>query len=409
MDDLDRVILSYCAHGTTHLARCVDRLEVTYFEDIGREIFRAMRGYYKKFHKCITTRALEHWLEKEDVDVGVVVECGEAFREICEQEPEGDFEYFLKEMMDRSVSLRFNSLIDGDGIDSKGNPLPALKDMIDEDPFEAWKLLRKHIGFHIEDCQEEDHIVRADVSEELQRAWIKYKEVKKHPGISYGVRTGFTILDEETQGMHPGELFIIAGAAGGGKSIFLLNAGINAYKAGKSVLLFSLEMSIELYRERFIACYCNVPVSLLKTGRLNGDQEKLVKKAVEAGSSKTEQLMLIDCPHASAMTIESELNRAIESCRNKPDLIIVDYLGIMRSTDPARSDWEEQMRAVEDLRKVARVYNIPILTAVQLNRDKKKTKSIDRMSRPALPHLVCQEIHPYFLVSCWQNSSTIQK
>jgi replicative DNA helicase len=81
--------------------------------------------------------------------------------------------------------------------------------------------------------------------------------------------------------------------------------------------------------------------------------------------------------------VEAEIERAITEYAIKPDVVFVDYLGIMRSDSKGASDvdWQVQARIAEELRSLARNMQLPVVTAVQLNRDKNHGTGLDRIAR----------------------------
>lgn len=165
-----------------------------------------------------------------------------------------------------------------------------------------------------------------------------------------------------------------------GKSICLVNAAKQMFRNGKNVLLFSLEMPFQQYEDRFMASYGNLNAKRMLLGALSQEEEaRLTEKWEEVGKAPN-YLEIIDFPKVNSLCIENEVARILD--RFTPDIVIVDYLGIMKPNDKGSvADWEVQGRIAEELRQVGRIYGVPILSAVQLNRSKDKSADTERLSR----------------------------
>lgn len=165
-----------------------------------------------------------------------------------------------------------------------------------------------------------------------------------------------------------------------GKSICLVNIAKRMFMDGKNVLLFSLEMPFEQYEDRFMSCYAKLNAKRMLLGALTAQEEETLGKSWEQVGTAQNQLEIIDFPQVNAFRIESELTRALD--KFTPDCVIIDYLGIMKPNDKGSiADWEAQGRIAEEVRQVGRIYKVPIISAVQLNRSKDKSADTDRLSR----------------------------
>lgn len=200
-----------------------------------------------------------------------------------------------------------------------------------------------------------------------------------------GVEDVYDLTVPTTNGQEPNFVanqFIVHNS---GKSVALLNVAVNAYKDGENVLIVSIEMPKKQYFERFLACYADLPIKEIQTARLTKEQKKTVKKLGTEIKNKwnhgQQYLLIADIPNVTANTVRAEVNQAISKCGFKPDLVVVDYLGIMKSIDKEQADWQEQTKAAEELRELGRTENLAMVSAVQLNRDGKKSTGTQRIAR----------------------------
>jgi replicative DNA helicase len=212
----------------------------------------------------------------------------------------------------------------------------------------------------------------------------KYKHIKEHPELARGILTGLSTLDRISNGLHPGELMIIAGDTGTGKSILMHNIAVNAYLAknnvfnlpdlwnndGHNVLYFSLEMPKESIERRIDSCLGEVYANQIRDGLLPKEDEIKYQQCLKFQKEYSKHFYIVDMPKG-ATTREIELKYIeISETSFRPDLVVVDYLGIMSSNEPTGSDWMDLGIISAELHEFARVYEIPVVTGSQVNRTK---------------------------------------
>lgn len=207
------------------------------------------------------------------------------------------------------------------------------------------------------------------------------------------ITTGFSLLDEETGGMTGGEMWLFAGRPGTGKSIALLNIAVNNIKKGKNVVIFSLEMPYTQYWVRFLSNYMNINTKKLYRDELNEEERIKLNLCIEELKSFKNKLTIIDAPLISVNELKIELKKI----DNPLDLIIIDYIGLIK--DPKQKQKPDYLvlgEVAESIRTIAREMNVPIVTASQLNRtndkNKNKLKSTERIARSDIISATCDVI-----------------
>lgn len=176
------------------------------------------------------------------------------------------------------------------------------------------------------------------------------------------IHTGYKELDEETGGFKPGELIIIAGRPGMGKTTFVINLIKKICYAGKKVAMFSLEMSEESLASKIVSFETNV---LLKN-ILNHKLEKREWEKISLSSNKFKKynLLIDDSSYINPNIISERLEEAGEV-----DIIFVDYLQLLSSeSTTGASRVIEVARITRDLRGIAKERGVPIVVVSQLSR-----------------------------------------
>ena len=162
-------------------------------------------------------------------------------------------------------------------------------------------------------------------------------------------------------------LVLVAAQAGLGKSVCLSNLAVNFLKQEKCVVVISLEMSENVYAQRFDAHISNLDINSFMT---NGDALKARVKAFKRLYPEARLIVKEFPPHAvSALNIDRYLKTLIEIKGIKPDVLIVDYLNLVKANRINTGDslYLEGMAASEELRALSYKYTIPVISAVQVN------------------------------------------
>ena len=210
---------------------------------------------------------------------------------------------------------------------------------------------------------------------------------------------GFT-LDGETQWYITDDYIVTHNT---GKSIIMHNIGVNAYlgpnnpfiplervaqNSGYNVLYFSLEMPKESIERRIDSCMGELYYKQIRDGALSIEDKKKYYRLLKFQEQYSKRFHIVDIP-SGATTREIELKFVeIRDNQFKPDLVIVDYMGIMSSNNPeGKSDWEMLGEITKELHEFARVYEVPVITGSQVNRPKEAGKqeySTNRIARSGM-------------------------
>lgn len=180
-----------------------------------------------------------------------------------------------------------------------------------------------------------------------------------------GLPTGFEKLDYMTSGMQPSDLIIVAARPGLGKTSFCLNVATHAaIDYGMSIGIFSLEMTKEQLMLRMLSTKAKVNYSNIRSGYIKDeDLEKLVRAADEFSRAK---IYIDDTPAISVLEIRAKARR--QKREKGLDLIIVDYLQLMRSSRRTETREREIAEISGSLKALAKELSVPVIAVSQLSR-----------------------------------------
>lgn len=180
-----------------------------------------------------------------------------------------------------------------------------------------------------------------------------------------GLATGFLDLDERTSGFQQSDLIIIAGRPSMGKTAFALNiAAYAAIEKGKAVAIFSLEMSKEQLVLRMLGSESRVDAHKLRTGHLS--ERDWTPLSTAAGKLADAPIFIDDSAAISVLETRAKARRL--KADQGLDLIIVDYLQLMRGRGDEGSREQEISNISRSLKALAKELQVPVIALSQLNR-----------------------------------------
>jgi replicative DNA helicase len=181
-----------------------------------------------------------------------------------------------------------------------------------------------------------------------------------------GIDTGFVDLNRLTQGLHRGQMIVVAGRPGHGKTSFVGNLIANAIlRRDKSVGLFTLEMTGVEIIKRILYSEAEIDSYRAGSGKLN--KEDWVRLSRVCGDLASRRLFVDDCGSLSIMQLRSKAQRlAVE---RKVDMLAVDYLQLMAGSGRRGESREREIAEISrGLKALAKDLNIPVIVVSQLNR-----------------------------------------
>ena len=203
-------------------------------------------------------------------------------------------------------------------------------------------------------------------TEEFTEMLQRIHQEKSEAGISTGVHW----IDHYTGGMRSNELWVVAAPTSGGKTVLMLQFLASVLKLGKRAVMFSLETDADRIHGRLACSTQNIPM-----GRLMGNAGEVMCKAdfikikdYVTDIRDADSLIICDSDSITLDDIEAKLARIAEI--GSFDCVIIDYIQLVELSDGKDLPRHEQIAKVtRRLKQLAKRYQVPIITASQLNDD----------------------------------------
>ena len=185
------------------------------------------------------------------------------------------------------------------------------------------------------------------------------------------IKLGFPKLDSMLGGLKPGSLNILAARPAMGKSALAVNMAVNVAANNKTVAIFSVEMSKDEINSRLLSSAMTRPLYEILSSKKISEADK---KQIDAALVKLSEypIYLDDSSNTTPESIKTSVQQLISS-GNPPRLIIVDYLQLMHlKSMSGRSRYEEVTAISNQLKRLAKELNVPIIALAQVSRDTAK-------------------------------------
>ena len=203
----------------------------------------------------------------------------------------------------------------------------------------------------------------------------KHWDFLKNPDMKIGSK--WDSVDKYTNGgfLKDGRMIaLIMAQAGLGKSVFLSNLAVNFLKQNLSVVVISLEMSQDVYAQRFDAHISNKNINRL------AENEKVARERIMSfyGQYRDADLIIKEYPPRSinTKTIDAYLEK-LKAAGKRIDVIIVDYLNLVLPNKVSDSMFKDGLSVSEELRALSYKYNAPVISACQCNSEGMNSEEID--------------------------------
>ena len=203
------------------------------------------------------------------------------------------------------------------------------------------------------------------LSELMQPTLDEMEAISSRGGQLAGVPTGFAELDDLTNGLHPGQMVIVAARPGAGKSTLALDIARSAsIRHGLTSVIFSLEMSQIEITMRLLSAEASIPLSHIRGGKMSDEDWSRV--ATKMGQVSEAPMFIDDSPNLTMMEIRAKARRLKQ--RHGLKLVVIDYIQLMTSGKRVESRQLEVSEFSRQIKLLAKELDVPVVALSQLNR-----------------------------------------
>lgn len=199
----------------------------------------------------------------------------------------------------------------------------------------------------------------SDISDDASEILERYEEAAKK-----AIFTPYKAVNSLIGSLQGGDMIVLAASSGCGKTCFMLNFAKESAKSKKKVLIFSLEMPKKQLQQRIICAETQIDASKFRTFELS-----LEDKMKFAQYSQNELKKLKIYIHKKQIVSINEIRNTVLLLR--PDIVFIDYLGLINSYDN-KGSYEKFSNISRDIKLLAMEADVPIIALHQLNRDFQK-------------------------------------
>jgi replicative DNA helicase len=341
LDYYENIILFNSLLSQEYLSTIIEHVDLNYFNDSSvKIIFNSIISFFKERNVPPTLTEIKSRLTS-DTERKAFNEVATRFKQIDPKFNKDELltntERFLKERcLFKTIVDTAEKLTQG-----KADSTLILKDFEKANNISLW--------------EDSGHWYFEEIDEHIKELVTIYKPLP----------TGWNFLDEKLEGgLYPKTLTCLVGQVNIGKSIFLGNLAANMVLKNNNVLLISLEMSEFMYARRISTQLTQIPHNQLKlyTDELK-EQISHIKQTLES------KLIVKEYPPKTVTVqhIDSYITKLIHK-GFKPNIVVLDYINLLRPVSKNLNSYESVKEIAEQLRSLSFKYNIPFVTASQVNR-----------------------------------------
>jgi len=207
-----------------------------------------------------------------------------------------------------------------------------------------------------------DYVPMSEISESILD---ELEDIERNKDKLGGVPTGFADLDRLTQGLHPGQMIIVAARPAMGKSTLALDfCRSAAIHHDTTAVIFSLEMSRSEIAMRLLSAESGVFLSKMRSGEMTSQDWRRVSETTSRVSEAP--LFIDDSPNMAMTEIRAKCRRLKQ--QHNLGLVVVDYLQLMTSGRQVESRQQEVSEFSRQLKLLAKEIEVPVVAVAQLNR-----------------------------------------
>jgi replicative DNA helicase len=201
-----------------------------------------------------------------------------------------------------------------------------------------------------------------------ERVMAVVEELEHDTGEMKGVSTGFRDLNAYLHGWHDEDLIILAARPSVGKTALALHSLLHAARLGTACTLFAFEMRDSSNIRRMLSAHGEIDATKMRTPKKFFDKADWERLSRSASDMAGMTVAIYDKPNVTV----AEMRTKVRSMKNRhPDkrhLVVIDYLQLMRGSNPRDKKVDQFGEISRDLKLMAREFKVPVILLSQLNR-----------------------------------------
>lgn len=385
IQDLDLTILKGIVSSKKSAVEFNNSCDTKVFSLEARHFASLIVSYFKLYKELPTQRVIEEQLTKGNNKTQIDY-CNQVWSKLAQvSSNENEFVFDLNKIKQRYAERQ----------------ITEFKEKLDSEKMDVDRQLQEmaKVAQNIKSVKVKKSYERKTIKDAMPDFIEEYRAKIENPNFDAGIKTGYSALDNATGGLRAGEMLLIGAESGGGKSLLMMNMALQIWMNGNSIdqrdnfapghniMYFSLEMPYKPCRNRLLSRLSLAPSKLIRDAKLGKEDNKKLSNAVKFIKAYPNEFEIIDIPRGVTMEmVESMYEEA--KVHFQPDVVVIDYLGLMEHDGKDMDDWLKLGKISEQIHEFARVHNVIVLSAVQLNRAKGKDVEerigLHRIGRSAL-------------------------
>lgn len=193
-------------------------------------------------------------------------------------------------------------------------------------------------------------------------------EIKADTGEMKGIPTGFRDLNTMLHGWHDQDLIIIGARPSVGKTAFVLHTLRHAAELGVVVTLFALEMEDKANIRRMLSSKADVDATKMRAPKKFFNKADWDNISREGSLLSELKIAIYDKPNVSTTEIRTKIRAVKNRYPNDKHMVVIDYLQLMRGSNPRDKKVDQMGEISRDLKLLAREFNLPVIALSQLSR-----------------------------------------
>ncbi len=367
--EIEKKVLINALHDIKDLEYIIPNLDVDCFTELTHQrLYDLIFHFYKEYSHPLSQKALEIQLQKENYSRKEKIDVQVLYLELSSRTADKQTRFYTEELKNLKTKRQLR------GVHS------VLKRSLEDPSTIAEELLSEIMNkvLNISRDTANAEIVRTTLLNAREERWKEYIDKEQNPEKYKGIPLGYDEIDSAFAGggIFPSWVGLLFGRTGVGKSRMLFNIGCNVAKENKAVMYITIEMEAKILQHMWESRELLIPLDKILNATLSTEDKEKYKNFLNSPKPEL-PFTVIDIPRGcSPAMLESEILLYSRVNGKVPDLVLIDYVNLMRPNERYEKNYEKFDALLKELKQVARICNVPIITAMQQNRESLKAKEI---------------------------------